>query len=818
MEHAVHFFRGIVMKYKVKNGVIYCKKGIPYPPRFIVDGRLAFRFEEAGITQVDYLSPAQFRGNGTVFLRRLWDGFRYYLEKDKLTYKPEYVNTRVWPFCVEAEWNIFGSVIKHRVMAVDESIVIQIQTPVSMAQDACFKLEFYSAFGLTPCDEEDVRFSDRGVDRQWNKWEYENTDNMFYGGFEETVKDRHEQEDEFDLNHYKPNKSGYLGCKLNIGIGADFAIDCFSTPNNSKHILRSPKLQAQKTYSFIISFQPEKMQLQDKIKSLIENMQTKVDKQYERYVRAADNSPRLVSPYKLLNHYLSLIPLYHESLKITDYPGAIKANSYAWVWGWDGITASYATAYWNDPIHLRDMLKFYRDTASEEYGIAHALSNDMHFILGCAVPAQGMYITLLQLYYSLTGDLAFVKEIYPFAKWIFEKTLELEIKGTGLCEGTSMYPDFPIFMKETGKDLSGLNNTIFYCTVRSMEYLAVLAGDHATAESAAKGIKNIEDHFLKLFFDKEKGFIVSSVDSVTLEKRNSYNSNAVKWENNYCCELMEPVFKANLDFFEKNVVCEAGLREIPVWSDVYDMDANQLHCWWPVTGEYFMRLVNEFDRKDLIEKWIGWIDYWSEMLMCPEGISCYIETSQPDLDRWNTLTGLWYGYNMRGWYQAAIHGVFGLDIEAGGITFFPYSGEEMSLKNLKYRSRVYDIDMKGSGPYIGSIEAEGALIKGTNKLPVDFMQGKKHIRVKVNRTKDNPYKVYIKYGYGIDIRKYSYEDGLIRAELCGIGTCRLKMAAAEKPEIKINNKAISAIYDEASGIVTLELVFKLGEIKYVEIR
>ncbi len=804
------------MDYKVKRGVIYSKKGIPNTPRFIVDGRLDFRFEESGIIQVDYLSPAQAKGNGAIFLRKMWDGFRFYLEKEKLNFKPEYLNTRVWPFCVEAEWNFCNSVIEHKVMAVDESIVIQVQTPSTMPPDTFFKLEFYNTFSLTPCDLEDFRFSDRDVDRQWRSWEYDRTNNVFCGGFKETVKDKPEQEsDEIDLNHYKPEESFYTGCELNIGVGADFDINIFTTPHNPKHILRSPKLEPGKTYSFIISFQPKRDQLLDRIKGLIENMQIKVDKQYARYARAADHSPRLVSPYKLLDNYLSLIPLYHESLKVTDYPGAIKANSYAWVWGWDGMTASYATAYWNDTDHLRDMLRFYRDTASEKFGVALAISNDMRFILGCAMPAQGMYITLLQLYYSFTGDVEFIKEIYPFAKWIFDKTLELEVRSTGLCEGTSMFPDFPFFMKETGKDLSGLNNTIFYCTVRSMEYLSVLAGDRATAEVAVKVLSSMEDNFLKLFFDKEKGFIVSSVDSVTFEKRNSFNSNAVKWENNYCRELMEPALKACLGFFEKNIVCEAGLREIPVWSDAYDMDANQLHCWWPVTGEYFMRLANEFDRKDLIEKWVGWINYWSELLMCPEGISCYIETNRPDLDRWNTLPGLWYGYSMRGWYQAAIHSVFGLDIDAGGMTFFPYSGEEMSLKNLHYMGRIYDIDMKGSGPYIESIEVNGFVIQGTNKLPSGSIQNKKRIKVKVNRIKDNPYKAYIKYGYGIDILKISHENGLLRAELSGIGTCRLKIAAIERPIVHINDNPVSISYDKTLGIATVEIVFELGEIKHL---
>ncbi|RAP76041.1 hypothetical protein [Paenibacillus montanisoli] len=803
------------MKYTVKNGVIRSKKGIPCTPRFIVDGRLSFRYDQTGVEQVGFKNPAQAKGNSNVFLKKLWDGFRFYLEKDKLNYKPEYANTEVWPFSIEAEWSFLNAVVRHKVMAVDESIVFQVLTPANMPSDTVFKLEFYNAFGLTPLDAEDIRFCDMGVDRKWEEWQFDQAGNRLLGGFRETVKGvvRASEEREYDTNHYRTEEHPYEGCELHIGIGADFAVHYRRTPLNIKHILSSPVLEPGRTYSFVVSFHPEKTGLSEKMTELIGRLEKKVGQQYARYTKAAELSPRLISPYKRLNDYLSLIPVCHESLKVNDRPGAIKANSYAWVWCWDGITASFATAYWNDTEHLRDMLRFYRDTADEKLGLALALSNDMRFLIGCALPSQGMYITLLQLYYSATGDAELVREIYPFAKWLFDKTLTLERSGTGLCEGPSMYPDFPIFMKETGQDLSGLNNTIFYCAARSMEYLAVLAGDRDTAEEARQTIRRIEENFLDLFFDRDKGYIVSSVDSVTLEKRNSFNSNSVKWENNYCRELMEPVSASCLEFFDKHIVSEAGLREIPAWSDAYDQDANQLHCWWPVTGEYFMRLANEHDRKDLIEKWIGWISYWSEMLMCPEGISCYVETSRPELDRWNTISGLWYGYSMRGWYQAAIHGVFGLDADAGGITFFPYSGEEMALHNFRYRGQIYDFEMKGSGPYIASIVVNGKEIKGTNKLPFLAAGNRKRNKVQVNRVTHRPQQAWLKYGYGIELLDIDCEEGAIKARLSGVGTCRLKIAAAAKPNVAIDGHPAETHYDEASGIATLELIFEPGEIK-----
>ena len=43
--------------FTVHKGVIYSKSGIPQTPRWFADSRLAFSFEEKGITQVDYYYP-----------------------------------------------------------------------------------------------------------------------------------------------------------------------------------------------------------------------------------------------------------------------------------------------------------------------------------------------------------------------------------------------------------------------------------------------------------------------------------------------------------------------------------------------------------------------------------------------------------------------------------------------------------------------------------------------------------------------------------------------------------------------------------------
>jgi hypothetical protein len=92
--------------FTVKKGVIFSESGIPQTPRWFADSRLAFSFEENVITQVDYYYSGCSTICSTIFLRNLWDGFRYYLVRDNLNFPPEYQNNKIWPFGLESEWTL----------------------------------------------------------------------------------------------------------------------------------------------------------------------------------------------------------------------------------------------------------------------------------------------------------------------------------------------------------------------------------------------------------------------------------------------------------------------------------------------------------------------------------------------------------------------------------------------------------------------------------------------------------------------------------------------------------------------------------------
>ena len=105
-------------------------------------------------------------------------------------------------------------------------------------------------------------------------------------------------------------------------------------------------------------------------------------------------------------------------------------------------------------------------------------------------------------------------------------------------------------------------------------------------------------------------------------------------------------------------------------------------------SEFYTRLINAYDKPEYINKYVGWLEYWNEKLMCPEGISCYDNLKEVPFDNWNARLGTWQGYNMRGFYNSVIHAVIGLDFDKNGLNFYPYSGEEMTIEKLEVNNEI----------------------------------------------------------------------------------------------------------------------------------
>jgi hypothetical protein len=793
-------------------GNIVYKDGMPVPFQWFTDDRLSFEIDEMGVTSVIFFNPHTRAGNPFIFRRRLFDGFRLYLEQNHVTYSPKLKNYSFLPFGFSSDWLFNGIVVKYSIYAVQESIVFNLQIPDNAPADIFCKLEFYDSFALTPCDRDDFMFSNWGGDRKWGKWSFDPDVNTLCNGYTEDPSG--------DITELNKSETIKWHSFLNVCITADFDITHIVREQNVKRILRSQNpLHAGRSCNYIISFIPEEDAV-SKTKIKLSGSSNAIEKKIILYREISQQSPVLISPYKELNNFMALAPLFTEVLKVKAIPGAIRSNNILyWVWGWDGMTSNSSLVYWGDTECIRQMLQLYHKSADPVHGIVHAFRNDMTISLFSSTPSQSMYISLLYLYYTSTHDIEEVRKRYGFSVTIFDKILSLEAKQTGFCRGVSLYPDFPKFMKETGNDASLFNNSLFYSAARSLECLAILMDDLQTRDKARAVFTRFEENFLPKFFNDDKNFFVSSIDTGTMEQRDSYNLGAVKWDMGFFADLVDPVSRKAMDFIDKNLISNVALREVPLWNESFDGDGNQLHCWFTANAQYFIRTANENNRADLLDKFRGWVEYWTSQLTCPEAINYYAENSKPERERWNSMPGVWQMFGIKEWYLSVIHGIVGIDAGPGGITFYPNSGEEMKLLGFNHMGKQFDIELKGSGKYISEINVDGVKYTGTNILPVDAYENidNKHIKLSVLRTSQMQWATYIKSGYGIELKNYSCQKGKIKATLGGLGTCNLKIYSETDPVVSLDGVQVPVKYYPDLHLAILKVVFEKNQKKELEI-
>ncbi len=726
-----------MMEYRIENGVIKTDKGLPYLPRWFSEERVAFEVNKKGITQIDYWNKTT-NGSYIVFLADFWGGIKFFLQDGDLSYAPDFAACEMLPCGFTAKWIHKGITITFSQYTVNDSVVTTVcadrQTKLRL------RVQFYNNFCFSPGGS-DVRYG--GEERNWLGWE--KTEEYFKNSFAEKKGETH------------------------VCMGASFPLEISVSMQHKRYTIESEYLGA-KEQRLAISFDYTGKRAETRCKNTLENYLDLKSEMTGRYRKIAENAPVFNSPYPYLDKFMAMAPLFAESLRVKEYPGAVRSKTtYYWVWGWDGITSNYSTIYGGNLSLIKDQLDLYMIYSDEKQGIVHAYSRDMSIGSVSAIPAQGMYIALLHAYFANGGD---IRPYYEFSKKIFGLICSKETAPYGFCEGTSLFPDFPADLRETGHDLSGFNNTIFYCAARAMEALADYMDDKHTREKAYDISLRIENNFKSVFFDEKAGYIVSSVDSQTLEKRPVFNSNAMKWENNFLQDLSEDIDERALEFFEKNIVTPMGLREIPAWCEAYDQDANQLHCWWPVTGEYFSRLINKFDRQDLTEQWVKWVTTWTKRITCPEGIDCLVQTEEPDFDDWNCLSGTWQAYSGRGWYQAAIHSVLGIVGDFGGLTVFPRTEDGVSVENLHWDNKTFDISFIGKGRYIDKITVNDIEIIGTNKIPCDILS--EHNVIKIYKSEKDSLAVRIEYGHGFSVSEYSRRGDAVSFTASGYGHCKLR--------------------------------------------
>ncbi|MDR1530763.1 MAG: hypothetical protein LBS62_00995 [Clostridiales bacterium] len=778
------------MSYVIKDGTIHAAEGVPQTPRWLADGRLAFSWDGTSVDVVEYYGPREYDSNAIIFRKNVFECFRVYLEKDGRLFSPDFRNVEMWPYSIEADWEAEGHAFRFGLYALEESIVFAI-TPADSAHFRA-RLQFYTCTQLTPAETGDFFLETKSVNRVWQDWT--ETDNALEGGFHE-------------------NAAGGDVC-LRIGSNRPAAITKGEV--QTRFALTADTLAANETRVFAITPDTDKTRCGSRNIGLLNNFKSRLEAQRARYKAVQLKSPKLYCEQKGLMDFFALAPLYHESLKAVDTLGAVRAktNRY-WIWGWDELISNQACLYWGDADFIKDMLNFVESSTGPEGSIAHAYTTANTPASFMPDAADSMFLYLLHHYASLTGDTPLIKQYYPFAKTILRRVLSSQLEGVPLLRGTSLFPDFPFRLQETGSDISLFNNSLAYGALRAMESLAALADDCETAELARTFSRQMRESFTDVFFEPELGMFVNSADADTRVRRRTVNIGGLMWENDFVRELVNEKDTECMAFVEKHGIGKSYFRAIPLWDASYDGDGNQLHCTWPVVDEYALRLANRMGRADILQTWAGWVQYWTGKLLCPEGISYQVETDAPELDRWNCASGTWQGYSMRKWYQDILHSCLGVLPDSGGITFAP-SGFPFRLLGLHYRGTLVDINCAGTGRYVRKLTVNGAALTGVYKVPFAMLDGKPRVEISVTLAAE-PAPLEFRGCYTARVVEAALEDSRMTVTLAGEGDGTAFFHVEGPCEILLNGKpADVCYYNEEEPQVLVPM--RRGERHILEVR
>ena len=144
-------------------------------------------------------------------------------------------------------------------------------------------------------------------------------------------------------------------------------------------------------------------------------------------------------------------------------------------------------------------------------------------------------------------------------------------------------------------------------------------------------------------------------------------------------------------------------------------------------SEFYTRLLNRAGDRDAMRQYIGWLSYWTERLTCPEGIQCFFNEEEPPADNWNSLSGICNAYSIRGFYNAIVHNLVGVDFDNQGLHIHPMRGECLTLNNLHFGKYSFDISVEQGD--VDGVFHNGVPLGNVEVIPYAAMAEKNTLRV-----------------------------------------------------------------------------------------
>lgn len=773
--------------YSIEKGVIVSHEGFPWEPRLFCDERLVFEMNENAISEIIYWNPKGF-GNVTVLRKNFFKAFCFYIANENRRYEFQPKETRMLPYGFEAKWVLDEFEAYFSIFAVENSLVIKLDTK-HVPEGYSFGMElvqrgFFMPHTEMPAQHRHLRCG--GAKRHWAPCAFEN--NRFTAAFT-------------DIDGERSYETAFC-------LSADYPMVLNESKQNNKYCLYGPTLKAGKSYTAVMTFSWGADEAKKLCDDVLGNYSELLEKQEKRYQKVVEQAPQLVCDVEELSNFVALAPMMNESLKWSEVYGAIRANTMHYkVWLIDSLYNATSLYLWGDNEFNSGILAMAEHFVTPMGGeLTSDLKTNYHSALTDGKYHKDDPIYFSHLYGYLVGGGELTEFRYAFAKRMFDYMVETVDEKTGLYRTSAMLMfDFADAFDDTqmGEAAYGVReNCLIYQGLRTMQYMAYQMGDMEYVEKTTALAKKFEENFLNICFNEEVGYFPMATDSETLKQSTSYAASLCRYENDFLTDIFEETFGKSIGYYRDKFVGNNGIRPLAMDNPAYDGDGNQMHCWWPGhSANYYSRMIFMENNKEMIEQYLGWISYWSRRLTMPEGLECYNDNPNPGFDEWNQRCGAWQMFTFRAFYQTIIRSYIGVDFDHGGVTVYPYSGDEASVYGVHALGKVFDICVKGSGQYIEKLTVNGQSVVGSNRIPFDLLKDKNEICV--TRTEKPQRKIYLRSFNGATITKYDYQEDHLSMNAEITGHAILKLQSEKDVVVSVDGNEVT--YVPENGLVKVSV-------------
>jgi hypothetical protein len=447
----------------------------------------------------------------------------------------------------------------------------------------------------------------------------------------------------------------------------------------------------------------------------------------ERYHRALGEAPELAhSAHPVFADFFSSVPALVESCIIREYrtPRATPGRYY-WIWAWDAMVTSLAALRWGAVDVAQSTVEFVDTHRDQGDLIPMRWTRALEPL---DTQPRGALEALLASLASMTSiemrDRT-VLDLYPRLKAHLH-VIMASSDPRGLFANIGFYPDLPLRFGRTESSAVALEVACFYTFCRTIENIAHLVGDRATAGTALNAAFLLEKEFIKTFWDGEAGFLADAIDlpTGTINLRHPLFSllflhSPLGWA------LVRERIGACADFIARHLLTADGMRVLPAGESFGETISN---AWYPHWDLYALKILRRAGRAKEILRWLTGAERLLEKLgFCPEYFAWggTNDAGKPSAPHHGAPSNL---NCVTGWYQAFLEGVVGLEPDPGGFTIIPLGLPigDYSLRGISYHGTRWNVTVSNRGKKLQSVRVDGTGLRGSLKIPRRFSDGGEH--------------------------------------------------------------------------------------------